>query len=140
MFQKILVAYDGSEGSKKALRAGIALAQLCDVPLHAISVEERLPYFAATVGEIQEAKVEADAFFKRITKEARDEAALEGVELITRVLPGHEVESIVTYAREGHFDLLIIGFVGHSNVFGRIMGSTSQNLARLAPCTVMIVK
>ncbi len=140
MFRKILVAYDGSEGSMKALRAGIELAKLVGVDLYSISIEEKLPYFAATLGEVEEAKDEAEAFFKKITKEAWDEAALQGVNLHTTVLPGHEVETIVTFAKEGGFDLLIVGFVGHSNVFGRIMGGTTQNLSRLSPCTVLIVK
>jgi nucleotide-binding universal stress UspA family protein len=140
MFQKILVAYDGSEGSKKALRAGIQLAKRLEVDLYSISVEEGLPYYAATVGEVEELKDDADTFFKKITKEAWDEAALEGVNLHATVLPGHEVETIITFAKEGRFDLLIIGFVGYSNVFGRIMGSTSQNLTRLAPCSVLVAK
>lgn len=140
MFRKILVAYDGSDGSKKALRVGIELAKRLEVDLHSISVEEGLPYFAATVGEVEEVKNDVEAFFKRITKEAWDEAALHDVNLHATVLPGHEVETIITFAKEGRFDLLIIGFVGHSNVFGRIMGGTTQNLSRLSPCTVMIVK
>ena len=41
--------------------------------------------------------------------------------------------------REARFDLLIVGFVGYSNVFGRIIRGTTQNLSRLSPCTVMIV-
>jgi len=53
-------------------------------------------------------------------------------------LPGHEVETVLTAAKEGNFDLL--GFVGHSNVFGRVMGSTTQNISRLSPCSVLIVK
>ena len=53
---------------------------------------------------------------------------------------GHEAETIVTFAKEGRFDLLVIGFVGHSNIWGRIMGSTTQNISRLAPCSVVIVK
>jgi nucleotide-binding universal stress UspA family protein len=55
-------------------------------------------------------------------------------------LPGHEVETIITAARDGKFDLLVVGFVGHSNVFGRVMGSTTQNISRLSPCSVLIVK
>ena len=140
MFQKILVAYDGSDGSKKALRTGIELAKRLEVDLYSISVAEGLPYFAATVGEVEEVKNDVEAFFKKITKEAWDEAALQGVNLHPTVLPGHEVETIITFAKEGRFDLLIVGFVGHSNVFGRIMGGTTQNLSRLSPCTVMIVK
>ena len=140
MFRKILVAYDGSDGSRQALQAGVQLAKCLGAELHTISVIEHLPHYAATVGEVKEAKEEFEAFFRNLTKQARDMAALQGVELEAVVRPGHEVETIVTYAKEGGFDLLAIGFVGHSNIWGRIMGSTSQNLSRLAPCTVMIVK
>ena len=62
------------------------------------------------------------------------------MELETVVKPGHEVEKIVAYAREGGFDLLALGFAGHSNICGRIMGSTTQNISRLSPCSVLIVK
>ena len=140
MYRKILVAYDGSENAKRALRAGVELTCLSGAELTSISVRESLPYFAATVGEVEEAQEHVDQFFHRITKEAKDVAGLAGVELETEVRPGHEVETIVTYAREGGFDLLVVGFAGHSNIFGRFMGSTATNLSRLAPCSVLIVK
>ncbi|MBI1893559.1 MAG: universal stress protein [Candidatus Rokubacteria bacterium] len=140
MYRKILVAYDGSEGSRRALSAGIELAKGLKADLYTISVMEHLPHYAATVGEVKEAQEEFEAFFQKLTKQARDFAALQGVELETVVKPGHEVETIVTYAKDGGFDLLVIGFVGHSNIWGRVMGSTTQNLSRLAPCSVMIVK
>ncbi|HEV8306110.1 MAG TPA: universal stress protein [Methylomirabilota bacterium] len=140
MFRKILVAYDGSEGSRRALRTGIEIARRFDAELYTLSVMEHLPHYAATVGEVKEAQAEFEEFFRNLTKQARDLAALQGVELETLVKPGHEVETIVTYAKEGGFDLLVVGFVGHSNIWGRIMGSTTQNLSRLAPCSVMIVK
>ena len=44
------------------------------------------------------------------------------------------------YAKEGEFDLLVIGFMGHSKIFGRVWGSTSQNITKLSPCTVVVVK
>ncbi|MCS6860420.1 MAG: universal stress protein [Abditibacteriales bacterium] len=53
---------------------------------------------------------------------------------------GHEVESIVNFCKEGDFDLLIIGFMGHSRIFERVWGSISQTLTRLAPCSVLVVK
>jgi nucleotide-binding universal stress UspA family protein len=140
MFEKILVAYDGSEGSRRALGVGIELAKRLGAELYSISVMEHLPHYAATVGEVKEAQAEFEVFFRELTKQARDLAALQGVELQTVIKAGHEVETIVTFARAGGFDLLVIGFVGHSNIWGRIMGSTTQNLSRLAPCAVMIVK
>ena len=140
MYRKILVAYDGSEGSKRALGVAVELAKALRAEVHSISVQEHLPYYSATVGEVEEAKQQADEFFRRITKEAWDQAALKGVDLETKVVRGHEVESIVNYCKVGQFDLLVVGFMGYSSIFGRIMGGTTQNLSRLAPCSVLIVK
>ncbi len=140
MFHKILVANDGSEGAKKAVQAAIDLAKRYGAELHEICVEEHLPHYAATVGEVVEAKQEATDYFRRVTAEAELAALEQGIRLTSHVLPGHEVETIVTFAKEHGFDLLVIGFMGHSKIFGRIWGSTSQNLARLAPCTVLVVK
>lgn len=140
MFRKILVAYDGSEGAKRALRAGIELARTMGARVTALSVREHLPYFATSVDEVDEAREQIEAFFSRITDEAHHVAAAAGIEVETVVRPGHEVETIVAYAKEERSDLLIVGFTGHGNVFGRIMGGTAQNLARLAPCPVLIVK
>ncbi len=140
MFRKILVANDGSEGAKKALRAAVDLAKRYDAELHQISVEEHLPHYAATVGEVVEAKQEAAEYFRKVIREAELIAQAQGLQLAAHVLPGHEVETVVTFAKDHGFDLLVIGFMGHSKIFGRIWGSTSQNLAKLSPCTVLVVK
>jgi len=141
VFHKILLAYDGSPGSRKALRVAAQLADHVDAELHCICVEEMLPHYAATIGEVEEAKAEKDAYFDKLIREARQTAwDLAGIELHCRVVAGHEVEAVVTAARDGNFELLIVGFTGHSNIFGRVMGSTTQNISRLAPCSVLIVK
>jgi nucleotide-binding universal stress UspA family protein len=140
MFHKILVGYDGSEGAKHALKVAINLAKQYDAELHSISVEEHVPHYAATIGEVDEFKKEVNGFFKKINDEAMEEAKREGIELHTKVQAGHEVETIVYYAKDGKFDLLVTGFMGHSKIFGRLWGSPSQNITKLAPCTVIVVK
>jgi nucleotide-binding universal stress UspA family protein len=140
MFHKILVANDGSDGALKAVQAAIDLAKRYEADLHEISVEEHLPHYAATVGEVIEAKQEAVDYFRKVTSAAEMAARAHGVQLTSHVVPGHEVEAIVTFAKERGFDLLVIGFMGHSKIFGRIWGSTSQNLTKLAGCSVLVVK
>src|SRR3972149_6335754 len=98
MFKKILIANDGSAGAKHALEVAIDLAKRYNAELHSISIEEGVPHYAATIGEVEEFK------------------------------------------KEGKFDLLVIGFMGHSKIFGRVWGSTSQNITKLSPCTVVVVK
>ena len=140
MFKRILIANDGSEGAKKALHAALALAKTFGAEIQSISIKERPSHYAETVGEVMEEQEEAERFFARVNAEAVAMAAQDGVDLKCTVLPGHEVETIVRFARDGCFDLLVVGFMGHSRAFGRIWGGTSQNLAKTSPCSVLVVK
>jgi nucleotide-binding universal stress UspA family protein len=140
MYERILVAYDGSDGARAALNHGIALAGALGAELACVLVEEHLPHYAASISEVKAAKEEIDEHFRTLAKQARDSAALAGVELETIIRQGHEVETIVTTAKDGAFDLLVVGYHGHSKIFGRIMGSTAQSIVRLAPCPVLLAK
>jgi nucleotide-binding universal stress UspA family protein len=140
MYTKVLIAYDGSEGSKKALKTAIGLAACCGSELHSISVEKDLPQYVATIGEFDEVKRQKDAFFSRLTDEAVKEAKAGGVTLTPHVMAGNEVECIIDFCKEGGFDLLVIGFIGHSRLYERIWGGTSRTITRLAPCPVLIAK
>jgi nucleotide-binding universal stress UspA family protein len=140
MFTRILVADDGSAGARRALEIAVDVAARYGAQLHSISVEEGLPHYAATIDEVEAVKEKENHYFERVAAEAKELAARRGVELETHIMPGHEVETIISFCREGHFDLLVVGFMGHSRIFERIWGSTSQNLTRLAPCSVLVAK
>src|SRR5437773_10945168 len=105
MFRKILVANDGSDGAKKAIQAAIDLAKRYGAELHEISVEERLPHYAETVGEVIEAKQEAAEYFRAVTREAEVSDSAQGARLTSHDVPGHEVETIVTCATDHGVDL-----------------------------------
>ena len=64
MFKKILIANDGSEGAKKALRAALALAKTFGAEIQSISIKERPSHYAETVGEVMEEQEEADRFYR----------------------------------------------------------------------------
>lgn len=140
MYKKILVAYDGSDGSRKALERAVTLARCFGAELHSISVEVDLPQYVATVGEFEEVKRQKDAYFAQLNKEAMEMAWSQGVTLTPHVIAGHAVDRIVDLCRQGRFDLLVTGFSGHGRVFERIWGGTSRNLARFSPCAVLIEK
>lgn len=140
MYTKILVAFDGSEGSRKALKRAVKVAYCFEAELHSVSVEVDLPKYVATVGEFEDVKRQKDAYFERLNHEAIELARAEGVKLTPHVLAGHAVDSIVELCKEGGFDLLVVGFTGHSRIYERIWGGTSRNLARFSPCAVLIEK
>jgi nucleotide-binding universal stress UspA family protein len=139
MFRKIIIASDGSEGAARALSAAINLAKMHNADLHMVSVEE-LPQFPASVGEVIEEKVAANHFFENVITRAKAQAQAQGVKLTTHIVSGHAVKTIVEFVEREHADLLVIGFMGHSALYNRLIGSTTDRLVELASCTVMVVK
>jgi nucleotide-binding universal stress UspA family protein len=142
-FRRILVACDGSEPALRAFAKAVLLAKAMGAELHVISVAEDLPRFAGTVGEMEDYKHRAEREFQKLDKQLQSKAAEDGIPLRTHILYGHEVETIVAFARKHRCDILVIGFVGYSGVLRKMVGnwgSTAQSLTRLAPCTVLVVK
>jgi nucleotide-binding universal stress UspA family protein len=139
MFDKILIASDGSEGAARALSAAITLAREHGSDLHMISVEE-LPRFPASVDEVVEEKNEANHRYEAVIAQARAQAQAAGMTLTAHVVVGHAVPAIVEFVQRERFDLLVVGFMGHSALYNRLIGSTTDRLVELAPCAVLVVK
>ena len=139
MYKRILVANDGSPGALKAFAATLAMARRNGAELHMITVEE-LSRFPATIDEIDEEKTEANHRFAPVIAAARADASAAGVPIEVHLAPGHVVEAVVGVIKERAIDLLVVGFMGHSALYERVIGGTTDRLVRLAPCTVLVVK
>src|SRR5438067_9226349 len=113
MFRKILVGLDGSEGARHALESALELAALMSALVHAVSVEERLPAYAATVGEVDEEERFEDHYYRRVHHEARRLAEARRVALTHEIVRGHAAQALIATAKAGSFDLLVIGHTGH---------------------------
>src|SRR2546428_12901031 len=112
-FTRILVAVDGSDGSRHAFEKALDLAGLTGAALIALAVEGPLPAYAATIGEVDEVKREKDQFFSALAVQARSEAQAAGVAVDVQVWPGHPAELIVHFAAEVNADLIVVGHKGH---------------------------
>ena len=139
MYRKLLIANDGSEGARKALAAAIQLAKRFRAQLHMLSVEE-VPRFPTTLDEIVEEQEEAGRLFDKVIAQAVAQGKQAGVGIQAHVAAGHAVPTIVEFIERGGFDLLVIGYMGHSALYNRLIGSTTDRLVELAPCQVLVVK
>ncbi len=139
IFRRILAAYDGSEGSERALQVALQLAQAHASELCVLSVEEQLPRYAATVGEMDEEKERANHYFEKLGERAAEQAAKLGVTISQRVEPGQPAITIVNFAKNRQFDLLVLGRSGHSETWGRFLGTTTDKVTRHASCAVLVV-
>ena len=140
LYTKILVPFDGSSGSWKAMRKAVLLAKEHGAEVVALSVEEELPRYAATVGEVQEEKERENAYFAGEQARAVALASEQGVQLKAETVVGHAADSIVRYAQQNGFDLIVIGHSGHSGIWGKLLGSTTARVVDQAQCDVLVVR
>ena len=93
MFNKILVAYDESPESGRALLTGIHLAKSLNAELKAVSVQESLPSYAGYIdaevpgGTILLRQQAAD-YYRDLQARAQQAAEREGVNLTTELVEG----------------------------------------------------
>jgi len=139
MFQSLVVAVDGSESSLNALDRAIDLAARLSATLDVVSVVEELPHYVSQKSREEEDRSEAERYFAAIHADAVVQAAQRGVSIRTTILTGHEVRAILSYARDQHTDLLVLGTVGHSGVWGAFLGSTADKLVAHTPTSVLVV-
>jgi nucleotide-binding universal stress UspA family protein len=139
MYDKILIANDGSEGAAKALDTAIKLAHRLKARLHMISVAE-LMSVPTTIDEVVEQEFDEKQRFVQVIAQAQFKAKSAHVAIETHILAGHAVPVIVEFIEREHFDLLVIGFMGHSALYNRLIGSTTDRLVELAQCQVLVVK
>jgi nucleotide-binding universal stress UspA family protein len=134
---KILLAYDGSEPSGRALdRAGQEALQHGG-DLTVISVVPLQPSGPRSAGPIMHGDVEVHSeelrdAVARLKEMGVDAAAVEAV--------GHPAEAIVDEAERGGFDLIVVGSRGHHGIPRFLIGSTSSRVVTHAQCDVLVVR
>lgn len=138
VFRRILVGFDGSTGGWRALRQGIVLAKEEGAELWALWVEEPIPRYASTSGEVKAEEAVTSAYFQRLQTDAKEEAGQHGVTLNVEAVQGHAAQTIAEFAKQIGADLIIVGRHGHGGRLRRMLGSTSDRLVDIAGCSVLI--
>jgi nucleotide-binding universal stress UspA family protein len=139
MFKKILIGYDGFEGSLLALEKGLDLAETLGAEVLVLSVAG-IPDYAETISEIEEAKEQALKYYGEILKDVERISKNKNINVKTIIKYGKPAEVIVEVAEENGVDLIILGPSKYSYVRRRILGSTADKVVEKASCSVLIMK
>ena len=146
MYQRILVAVDGSSTSDRALQEAIRLAKDQHAALHIVHVVDMVPLIwdmEYTDSEaIQRALRQAG---RTIIDRARETAQSAGIEAEAQLAeigtPGQRVAGkIVEAATAWPADVLVIGTHGRRVLDHLLLGSIAEGVARLAPMPVLLVR
>jgi universal stress protein A len=61
-------------------------------------------------------------------------------QVVAEMVSGHPADGIVRLAREGAYDLVVIGTHGRRGLRRFLVGSIASEVAKAAPCTVLLVR
>ena len=144
MFERILVAVDGSEGSKKALKLAARLQQTCGGDLMILTVFRHHSLLEASMSMVRPDDPESlddsmRAYAKEVAEEAKSIAAEAGAGNVRAfVKAGQPARMIVKFSEEHKADLIIVGSRGQGDVQGFLLGSVSHKVTSLAKTPVMV--
>lgn len=120
MFQRILIAWDGSEVALRAFDVAIDLTRRFDGELVAVSIAHS-PAHAETAADRGESADAARRYLEATFAEVRDRAERAGVEAAQEVIEGEDATAaLVAHAHEHGFDLLVCGH-HHERRAGRML-------------------
>ncbi len=155
LFAKTLVALDGSDHSLRALEHAIEIAKKFDgnlTLLHVYSVTvppvmmpepstltpSGVP--VVTPAEVSRIVDAARDVGRRILGDGEEKAKAAGVAVETVLKEGNTVQEIVRMAKEGDFDLIVMGVRGIGKIRELLLGSVSDGVIKQASCPVLVVK
>ena len=146
LITKILVPIDGSDQSKSALEyaVNLALQTSSEIQLLTVVPPVFLPSYSFYVlksDAVRDCQKEMELSFNGVLKKALlyIDKKNTGLKVSTKFEYGVPYKKIVKTAREGDFDLIIMGSRG---LGGRIsfQGSVSSRVIDEAPCPVLVIK
>lgn len=147
-YSKILVPYDGSKFSLKALETAMMLAKAFGSTLHLATVVDvtrvHPPGLIRTKSSHKTFKMIRSNIMdsaKKALQEKEKKCKENGISAITIVKEGSIIDQLLKIIKRNNIDLVVIGSRGLSG-FSRLMalGSVSRRISELSDCPVIIVR
>jgi nucleotide-binding universal stress UspA family protein len=138
-YRSILVPFDGSESSKKALIRACALSKVDGAEIATLYV---IPRYEEMVEFFRTSSIKASLHGEaaKILDSARSIASAHGVSVKTEVVEGQAAEKIIEFATKQKSDLIAMGSYGYRGVDKAIMGSTAERVITAASCPILIAR
>ena len=135
MYRNIVVAFDGSDGARAALRQAVGLALSSGGTLHLVG----------STGHLEEADqgvVGGGAGAGSKIEELLEQTAgqIEEVPVVTRVVAGGPIAGIIDAAAQLGADLIVTGSRGRATMPQAVLGRVTSGVVSNSPCDVLVVQ
>lgn len=140
MFNKILLAADGSEHALRAAGKAAEIAKLAgpDAMIEIVYVVDFETEKNDVLRSIDPESINEERKRRLQLTEGKISAA--GVKSKTTILHGEPGPTLVNYANENGFDIVVLGSRGLNALQEMVLGSVSHKVVKRVKCPVMIVK
>lgn len=143
LFTKILLAYDGSKASIKALGRAVELAQVTPgATLDIVHVYDYPRFFIGEGLAPIPASLNKDIYDLAVqtTDELKERMEHAEVDSKVEMIQGSPAEVILEYAKVNDIGLIVIGSRGLGGIREFVLGSVSHNVVQHAKVPVLVVK
>jgi nucleotide-binding universal stress UspA family protein len=141
--KKILVPTDFSVHSAEATAWAADLARRYDASVTLIHVYQPVSMALPEGYVLMSANALADLLSEldgALAKAKEDMAATERITPETMLLQGVPFAEIVQFAREGSYDLVVMGTHGRTGLRHALLGSVAEKVVRKAHCPVLTIR
>lgn len=139
MYNRILLAVDGSDHSVRAAKEAVKLASgSADSQVAIVFVADH----DNAKNEVLHSgsSVELDLQRRKKLQPVEQTLAAENIKYKVEILHGTPGPTIVEYANKEEFDILVIGSRGLNSLQEMVLGSVSHKVVKRANCPVLFVK
>ena len=146
MYTRILVPVDGSATSAKGLEEAIQIAKLTGASLELVNVVDELSLAIGVEGYATHSQDLVAALrdgAREVLDKAQQRAASAGVHADIKLIEtfgARVADLIVDEALAAKADLIVIGTHGRRGVGRLLLGSDAEQILRLAPVPVLLVR
>ncbi|RKP52978.1 universal stress protein [Cohnella endophytica] len=142
IYHRIMVAYDGSKASEKALRHAVALAESKPGSRLTVAyVKYRPPFTVGGYGFIPPSGYDEQLHNYETDLLAKVKTTIASLSYAgVQVLEGNPAAALLDYAHANNFDLLVMGNRGMGVLREWVLGSVSHHVVQHARFPVLVVK
>jgi nucleotide-binding universal stress UspA family protein len=138
MYDTVLFPTDGSEGADAALEHAIDVARRYDATLHVLYVADTNRDSVTVLGtEVVDTLVTKG---EEMVAETAGRAEAAGLEVVTAVLQGDPVETILDYVGDREVDLVVMATRGRRGLDRFLLGSVTERVLRSVDVPVLTVR
>lgn len=156
MYSNIIVPYDKSESSKRALEVAIKIATSGKSKIVIFNVIDEISYPLALdnirfKSKITGEDITKEAFIKEICCSMKNEILQDvqertinykdsGVDIAIEVEIGYPPENILKRLKTGRYELVVMGTIGLKGISKiTALGSIARKISEKSPCNVLLV-